>query len=48
MGVPELSIAMSTLSLVDRITRLTIEVEGNGEPEGGSCDRTGLLAGGER
>ena len=48
MGVPELPTAMSTLSLVNRITRLTTEVEGNGEPEGGSRDRAGLPVGGER
>ncbi len=45
MGVPELSTAMSTLSLVNRITRLTTEVEGNGEPEGGNRDRVGSPCG---
>ncbi len=39
---------MSTLSLADRITRLSVAVEGNGDPEGGSRDRAGLPAGGER
>ncbi len=47
MDVPEPT-AMSTLSLADRITRWPVEVEGNGDPEGGSRDRAGLPAGGER